>query len=70
MAQAVDHRPGGNTVTFQLPVLFAAVVFLAVYVGVVLPAVWSRRPARRTAALKVLTQLLGALRGWTRRRSR
>lgn len=53
--------------TFQLPVLFVAFVFLAVYAGVVLPAVWSRRPARRTAALKVLTQLLGPLR---RRRSR
>ncbi|WP_167407390.1 hypothetical protein [Streptomyces swartbergensis] len=50
--------------TFRLPVLFAAFVFLAVYVGVVLPAVWSRRPARRTAALKVLTQLLGVPRRW------
>lgn len=51
--------------TFQLPaapVLLMALVFLAVYLGVVLPAVWSRRPARRSAALKVLTQLLGPLR--------
>ncbi|MFI2199758.1 hypothetical protein ACH47Z_03010 [Streptomyces sp. NPDC020192] len=48
--------------TVQPPVLLAALVFLAVYAGVVLPAVWSRRPARRTAALKVLGQLLGALR--------
>ncbi|MEV5876735.1 hypothetical protein AB0L75_21365 [Streptomyces sp. NPDC052101] len=46
----------------QLPVLLAALVFLAVYAGVVLPAVWSRRPARRTAALTVLTRLLDALR--------
>ncbi|MFI9758113.1 hypothetical protein ACIHFB_09250 [Streptomyces sp. NPDC051963] len=37
-------------------------VFGAVYGGVVLPAVWSRRPARRHAALKVLTELLAALR--------
>ncbi|MGV4987966.1 hypothetical protein ACWC0C_13035 [Streptomyces sp. NPDC001709] len=50
----------------QLPLLLAALVFLAVYAGVVLPAVWSRRPARRTAALKVLVQLLGALRRWKR----
>lgn len=53
--------------TFQAPLLFAVFVFLAVYVGVVLPAVWSRRPARRTAALKVLAQLLGALRRWRNR---
>ncbi|QOV38676.1 hypothetical protein IM697_10025 [Streptomyces ferrugineus] len=53
--------------TLQAPLLFAALVFLSVYVGVVLPAVWSRRPARRTAALKVLTQLLSALRRWRRR---
>ncbi|MFF8968513.1 hypothetical protein [Streptomyces sp. NPDC014995] len=44
------------------PALFVLLVFAAVYVGVVLPAVWSRKPARRRAALKVLTQLLGALR--------
>ncbi|MDI5911864.1 MULTISPECIES: hypothetical protein [Streptomyces] len=51
----------------QMPVLLVALIFLAFYVGVVLPAVWSRRPARRTAALKVLTQLLGALRRWRNR---
>jgi hypothetical protein len=50
----------------QLPLLLAALVLLAVYAGVVLPAVWSRRPARRAAALKVLAQLLGALRRWKR----
>ncbi|MFG2131598.1 hypothetical protein ACGFNV_27790 [Streptomyces sp. NPDC048751] len=44
------------------PVLLVAVVFAALYAGVVLPAVWSRRPARRIAALKVLTQILGTLR--------
>jgi hypothetical protein len=48
----------------QMPVLLITLAFVAVYVGVVLPAVWSRRPARRTAALRVLTQLLGALRRW------
>lgn len=50
------------------PVLLPLLVFLALYVGVVLPAVWSRKPARRQAALRVLTQLLGALR--PRRRGR
>ncbi|MFD5401744.1 hypothetical protein [Streptomyces griseorubiginosus] len=48
----------------QLPVLLVVLVFLALYVGVVLPAIWSGRPARRTAALRVLTQLLGALCRW------
>lgn len=51
-----------------LPVLFVAAVLTAVYAGVVLPAVWSRKPARRAAALKVLTQLLGVLRRWRGRR--
>ncbi|MEU6504881.1 MULTISPECIES: hypothetical protein [unclassified Streptomyces] len=53
--------------TVQPPLLLAALVFLAVYAGVVLPAVWSSKPARRTAALKVLGQLLGALRHWKQR---
>lgn len=50
-----------------LPALLAALAFAALYAGVVLPAVWSRKPARRNAALKVLTQLLAAL---CRRRGR
>lgn len=50
-----------------LPVVLAALVFTAVYVGVVLPAVWSRKPARRQAALKVLAQLLDTLRVRRRR---
>ncbi|MFF8308750.1 hypothetical protein ACWGQL_12820 [Streptomyces lydicus] len=37
------------------------VVFLLLYVGVVLPAVWSTRPCRRTAARHVLTVLVSAL---------
>ncbi|WP_128428086.1 hypothetical protein [Streptomyces cyaneus] len=45
-----------------LPVVLTVLVFTAVYVGVVLPAVWSRKPARRQAALKVLAQLLDTLR--------
>ncbi|MFI6033176.1 hypothetical protein ACIBBD_03140 [Streptomyces sp. NPDC051315] len=44
------------------PALFGLLVFVALYAGVVLPAVWSRKPARRQAALKVLVHLLGALR--------
>ncbi|MFI9168224.1 hypothetical protein [Streptomyces lincolnensis] len=52
---------------FHLPVLLAVLVFTALYVGVVLPAVWSRKPARRSAALKVLIQILGAVRRWRRR---
>ncbi|MEV1069513.1 hypothetical protein [Streptomyces sp. NPDC050263] len=56
---------------FQMPhvhTLLCLSVFTALYVGVVLPAVWSRKPARRQAALKVLAQLLSALR--LRRRGR
>ncbi|GFE25938.1 hypothetical protein RB199_30385 [Streptomyces libani] len=39
-----------------------ALIFLAVFAGVVLPAVWSSRPSRRRAAAAVLAQLLSALR--------
>ncbi|MEU6591599.1 hypothetical protein ABZ923_20650 [Streptomyces sp. NPDC046881] len=42
------------------------VVFLLLYVGVVLPAVWSARPYRRTAARQVLTALLNALQALVR----
>jgi hypothetical protein len=57
----VSHLPAA-------PGLFTLLVFASLYAGVVLPAIWSRKPARRQAALKVLTQLLGALR--FRRRGR
>ncbi|WP_169800364.1 hypothetical protein [Streptomyces torulosus] len=36
-------------------------VFLLLYVGVVLPTVWSARPFRHTAVRHVLTALLSAL---------
>jgi hypothetical protein len=65
-AQAIV-APEETDMSIQPPVLLAALVFTAVYAGVVLPAVWSRKPARRNAALRVLTQLLTALR---RRRGR
>ena len=37
-----------------------AAIFLLVYVGIVLPAVWSAKPARRKAAASVLRQILDA----------
>lgn len=42
-------------------------VFLMIYLGVVLPAVWSRRPLRRQAALSVLRETLRAIRRGNRR---
>jgi len=50
--------------TIQSPVVLAALVFAAIYAGVILPAVWSRKQTRRIAALKVLAHLLSALRRW------
>ncbi len=44
-----------------------AALVLIVYLGVVLPAVWSARPARRKAAAAVLRQILDA---WTNCRRR
>lgn len=45
----------------QIPVL-AVTAFVLLYAGVVLPAVWSTRPARRAAAAAVLQQIIDLLR--------
>jgi hypothetical protein len=45
----------------QIPAL-AVIVFILVYAGVVLPAVWSAKPTRRAAAAAVLQQILDMLR--------
>jgi hypothetical protein len=45
-----------------LATIILAGVFLAVFVGVILPAVWSKQDARRMAALTVLSLILAALR--------
>jgi hypothetical protein len=53
--------PDGTPGLLQIPVL-AVIVFILVYAGVVLPAVWSARPARRAAAAAILQQILDLLR--------
>lgn len=45
----------------------AALLVVLVFAGVVLPAVWSRKRARREAAAEVLKQLLDFFRSWLRR---
>ncbi|MFJ3799989.1 hypothetical protein ACIPSJ_27370 [Streptomyces sp. NPDC090088] len=42
-------------------VVLAVAAFALVYVGVILPTVWSRRPDRRAAAHRTLGMLLRAL---------
>jgi hypothetical protein len=44
-----------------------AALVLLVYIGIVLPAVWSAKPARRKAAAAVLCQVLNAWIGRNRR---
>lgn len=51
----------------SVPAVAVVLAVVLVFGGVVLPAVWSRRPARRAAAAKVLAQLLGAFRRQPRR---
>ena len=51
----------------SVPTVAAALAVVLVFGGVVLPAVWSRRPARRAAAAKVLAQFLDAFRRQPRR---
>ncbi|CAM5623199.1 hypothetical protein SXANM310S_02165 [Streptomyces xanthochromogenes] len=43
-------------------IVLLALMFTALFTGVVLPAVWSSRPARRRAAAAVLTQILMTVR--------
>ncbi|MGH3178645.1 MAG: hypothetical protein ACRDPF_32820 [Streptosporangiaceae bacterium] len=59
-------------VTLPAPMLLiisggAAVLFLLVYTGIALPAVWSAKPARRKAAAAVLREMLDACTGRGRR---
>jgi hypothetical protein len=42
----------------QLTLVLGAVFGAAIFVGVVLPAVWSAKPERRAAALATLKELL------------
>jgi len=53
--------PDGASGLLQIPAL-AVIMFILVYAGVMLPAVWSARPARRAAAAAVLQQILDLLR--------
>lgn len=50
---AVEYRP---------VLIVIAVILGAIVTGVVLPAVWSAKPARRAAALAVLQQILNIIR--------
>jgi hypothetical protein len=42
--------------------VFAGGAFFLMYLGVILPAIWSRKPTRRSAAAAVLAQVLNVLR--------
>lgn len=46
----------------RIGLCLAGFAFLLIFLGVVLPAVWSTRPDRRQAATDVLTHMLNALR--------
>jgi hypothetical protein len=54
VAVAVVHSP--------VVLAVVAVIVLLVYFGVILPAVWSTKPARRRDAHRVLQQLLRLVR--------
>jgi hypothetical protein len=45
-----------------LPLIVSAVFGVMIFIGVVLPAVWSAKPERRTAALATLKELLTVIR--------
>jgi hypothetical protein len=58
---------GGFLLATHLPLIagLATAMSLAMFLGVVLPAVWSTIPTRRAAALTVLREILATLRGQT-----
>jgi len=45
-----------------LPVIVGVVFGTMIFIGVVLPAVWSTKPERRAAALATLKELLAVIR--------
>ncbi|MFJ8436991.1 hypothetical protein ACIQ9P_37430 [Kitasatospora sp. NPDC094019] len=49
----------GNTTIAAITATPTLVASLLFFFGVVCPAVWSRKPQRRTAAIKVLNTLIG-----------
>jgi hypothetical protein len=57
LADTIGVLPGSH-----LLAALTAAAFLLIYVGVVLPAVWSGKPARRAAAQAVLQQIIDLLR--------
>ena len=58
-ARAGTAMIGGVLLANHLPLLAAVSgLIAAIFLGVVLPAVWSARPARRAAALATLKVLL------------
>lgn len=52
------HYPGRSGVTLTIAGILAGLV-LVPFIVVIVPAVWSRNPARRDAALRVLLTMLG-----------
>jgi hypothetical protein len=50
------------TATPDLMTLIVGIVAAAIFIGVVLPAVWSASPERRAAALATLKELLTIVR--------
>lgn len=48
----------------KLIIMSVAAIVLLIYTGIALPAVWSKKPTRRSAATEVLRQILNALRRW------
>ena len=63
-APLVVSLPAHLLLMFSLDIV---ALFLLVYLGIALPAVWSAKPARRKAAAAVLGQVLNALNGHKRR---
>ncbi len=55
---SIEHLPPTMSMLVSGPSALVVLIVLSVVFGVIYPAVWSRRPARRKAAMEVLKQLL------------
>jgi len=61
-ARAITALLGENLPSHVLVILSGevAALVLLVYTGIVMPAIWSAKPARRKAAAAILRQILNA----------
>ncbi|TXK35134.1 hypothetical protein FR742_38405 [Nonomuraea sp. C10] len=57
MESTPPPQPAVEALGNPLVLSFGGILCLALFVGVILPAVWSRKPTRRSAAYRVMDRI-------------